>query len=157
MSSANNARLVAAGKRFRGGPITTEDDAHALGIPPLGPVSGEVRESDWCGHHWSAWAAMLPQELRLLPPGNGMYRISGRDTGLAYIGEGLVKARLQTHLAKLHTATMQGAILAENAPLAFSYVLNDELLRHQRLELETDLIAAHVLTLQKVPVAQFIG
>jgi hypothetical protein len=35
--------------------------------------------------------------------------------------------------------------------------MNQEWLRHQRQELETDLIAAHVLALHKVPAAQFVG
>jgi hypothetical protein len=30
-------------------------------------------------------------------------------------------------------------------------------LKHQRLELESDLIAAHVLTIGSPPVAQFLG
>jgi hypothetical protein len=157
MSSANNARLTAAGQRFRGGPREGEDEAHAPGIPPPGPLSGEVRDGAWCGHRWSTWAAIIPDALPSLPPGNGIYRISGRGVGLVYIGEGLVRGRLQTHLAKLQTATRQGAVFAENAPLAFSFAMNREWLRHQRLELETDLIAAHVLSLHKVPPAQFVG
>jgi hypothetical protein len=36
-------------------------------------------------------------------------------------------------------------------------VLNDDWLDHQRLELENDLIAAHLLTTGQVPAAQFLG
>jgi hypothetical protein len=35
--------------------------------------------------------------------------------------------------------------------------VNDEWLSHQRLELENDLIASHLLETGKIPVAQFQG
>ena len=47
--------------------------------------------------------------------------------------------------------------LAANVPLTFSIDHNDAWLRHQRLELETDLIAAHLLATDRIPAAQFIG
>ena len=86
-----------------------------------------------------------------------MNRIAGRTSGFVYIGEGLVAARLRTHLARLGSATQQGRIFAANAPLVFSWVLNGAWLRNQRLELEPDLIAAHVVAMRHAPVAGFIG
>jgi hypothetical protein len=38
-----------------------------------------------------------------------------------------------------------------------SWVRNDAWLDHQHLELETDLIAAHILAARRVPPAQFVG
>jgi hypothetical protein len=91
------------------------------------------------------------------PNANGIYRIAGQTSGLLYIGEGLVAARLRTHLAKLGSESQQGAVFTANLPLLFSCVLNDDWLRNQRLELETHLIAAHVVATGYAPAAQFIG
>jgi hypothetical protein len=154
MSSGNNARLVATGKRFRGGSVTVDEDAHRPGIPPLAPLTGEVDSDTWGGHRWSSWTRAMPPAFRA---GNGLYRIRGDASGLVYIGEGVVSQRLRAHLAKVTTGSAQGNVLAASAPLAFSWSLNEDWLRHQRLELETDLIAAHVLALHAVPTAQFIG
>jgi hypothetical protein len=41
--------------------------------------------------------------------------------------------------------------------LGCSWVINDTWLAHHRLELENDLIAAHVLATEKVSSAQFMG
>jgi hypothetical protein len=158
MSSGNNARLVATGKRFRGGPIIGEtDESHLPGIAPLGPLTRDTRADSWGGLTWSPWTPLTLTELGLLAKSNGLYRIAGETPGLAYVGEGLVTARLRTHLAKLGSSTAQGMVFASDAPLFFSCVLNVEWLRNQRLELETDLIAAHVVALRHPPAAQFIG
>jgi hypothetical protein len=47
-------------------------------------------------------------------------------------------------------------VLGASAPLEFSALLNSAWKQHQRLELETDSIAAHTLTLDRPPAAQFI-
>jgi hypothetical protein len=73
------------------------------------------------------------------------------------VGEGAIRARLLAHAAKLQAATPRGDALRADAPLAFSLVRGPRWLRHQRLELETDLISAHVLATCDVPAAQFIG
>jgi hypothetical protein len=41
--------------------------------------------------------------------------------------------------------------------LECSWILNDGWEDHQLLELETDLIAAHILVTSRVPLAQFLG
>jgi hypothetical protein len=41
--------------------------------------------------------------------------------------------------------------------LECSWVLNDEWMSHQRLELECDLLGSHLLVRSIVPPAQFIG
>ena len=50
----------------------------------------------------------------------------------------------------------QGSIF-DRGGLECSFVLNDEWFDHQRMEIENDLIAAHVLTTGEVPEAQFIA
>ena len=52
--------------------------------------------------------------------------------------------------------TVQERVFAEGVDLELSYVAGDWE-THELLELETDLIAAHVLRLGRVPPAQFIG
>ena len=54
------------------------------------------------------------------------------------------------------SARPQDRTLREHSPLAFSAVTG-AWESHQRLELETDLIGAHILALGRVPAAQFIG
>jgi len=157
MSSGNNAGLVAAGKRFRGGPHEGVTDAHAPGLPPIAPLDPDSTGATWCGHRWGDWHPMTTDEIKAVPPGFGIYRIKGNDASLIYIGEGSLPQRLLTHAAKLGRPSAQGKALANAAPLMFSTVLGPHWLRHQRLELETDLIAAYVLAARQPPAAQFIG
>jgi hypothetical protein len=53
MSSGNNARLVAAGKRLHGGPWAEPTDAHLPGQPPVGRLDAATNSPGWCGHLWS--------------------------------------------------------------------------------------------------------
>ena len=131
MSSGKNARLVAAGRRFRGGLIAGEtDQSHSRGIAPLGPLTSDVRGRSWGGLTWSPWVRLTPTGLGQLSKTTGLYRITGDMLGLAYVGEGFVAALLRTHLANLASGTPQGMVFARNAPLVFSYVLNVEWLRN---------------------------
>jgi hypothetical protein len=118
------------------------------------PLDPDVQADRWCGHQWSSWHPINDQA-----PGshNGLYRIRGRSERLVYIGEGRVRARLGAHAAKLRDTSPQRAALAAAAPLEYSVVLSTDWLPHQRLELETDLIAAHTLAFAAPPAAQFIG
>jgi hypothetical protein len=47
MSSGNNARLVAAGRRFRGGPSQQSNSSHLAGVPPVGSLAGDPQGSSW--------------------------------------------------------------------------------------------------------------
>ena len=76
--------------------------------------------------------------------------------GLTYVGEGNVRARLANHLAKAGKAGHRQAPLF-GPRLECSWSMNSAWLRHQRLELETDLIGAHVISLGDAPIAQFLG
>jgi hypothetical protein len=58
---------------------------------------------------------------------------------------GKVRHRLAAHAKKLGAPTPQGRALADAAPVEFAVTLDNSWLAHQRLEPETDLIAAHTL------------
>lgn len=156
MSSGNNALLVAAGKRFRGGPSEEITDAHLAGQPPVRPLGADASGARWCGHAWSAWLPLLPETIAAMPAGEGLYRIQGCKETMVYVGEGGLRTRLAAHAAKLTTSSAQGQVLKTAAPLRCSAVAGPWF-RHQRLELETDLIAAYVLAARRLPPAQFIG
>lgn len=155
MSSGNNQQLVASGKRFRGGPTPDAQQSHLPGVPPAGWIGGVPTALNWCGHTWSDWvpAEEVPRDLRF-----GLYRIRGGFMdSLAYIGEGAISARIFAHLAKTHRVDLeQGRIFADHHPLFVSWV-EGMWEHHQRLELENDLIAAHMLEVGAPPVAQFRG
>ncbi len=62
MSTGNNAKLVAAGKRFRGGPTNEVLPSHAASIAPIGKLEKSVVASDWCGHQWSEWQPLSDED-----------------------------------------------------------------------------------------------
>ena len=156
ISSANNARLVAAGHRFRGGPTEETLACHLTGVRPRASLDPHVVTPAWAGHQWSPWHPLTATAIARVPAGTGLYRIRGRTGGLLYIGEGRIRDRLRIHLRKLIQHTPQGRVLVMNVPLEYSTVF-DDWRPHQRLELETDLIAAHTLAFGAPPTAQFIG
>jgi hypothetical protein len=158
ISSGNNARLVAAGKIFRGGVASDRDASHLPGMPPVDGLGGDPQDATWCGHRWSPWVSLADYSAA---SGVGLYRIRSRGSdGLLYIGEGVLQHRLHAHLLKCcagrPSRTRQELVFAEAKDPEFAYVAG-EWHAHQRLELETDLIAAHLLALGRVPPAQFIG
>jgi hypothetical protein len=157
MSSANNAKLVTAGKRHRGAATTDLLTAHAPGIAPQGPLDPDVQGDRWCGHTWSRWHPLNDLPLSAVELGDGLHRIRGRTERLVYIGEGNVRGRLLIHAGKLRQDSPQGTAFAAAAPLDYAVVLNRKWRPHERLELETDLIAAHTIAFTAAPVAQFIG
>src|SRR5690606_38464891 len=76
---------------------------------------------------------------------------------LVYVGEGMIGSRLKSHLAKRRIGDhAQGRLFASSA-LAGSWVVNETWEPFQRLEFETDLIAAHVVSTGVLPAAQFLG
>lgn len=159
MSSANNAKLKAAGKVFRGGPSPLADPAH---VPGLSPLTRDLMEPltapGWGGHAWSPWRP-LAEAVDFHPDDLGLYRIRGVEVGeLLYIGEGKIRDRLRAHAKKAGKPDdVQGRVFAGAGRLEASWVLNEIWLHHHRLELENDLIAAHVLVVGRRPAAQFIG
>lgn len=158
-SSGNNSKLVKAGKRFRGGPTTEQDDRHLPGIAPVAPLAGDAQALDWCGHDWSKWCAATIAKREIGITHSGLYRIrASGQTSLLYVGQGKVGARIDAHLKKIAKPNHeQGKIFGRADRLEVSWVLNDDWYDHQRLELENDLIAAHLLAVGEVPCAQFCG
>jgi hypothetical protein len=158
-SSGNNKRLVEAGRRFRGGACDTEQAHHAPGILPAGPLTGDPQDEGWCGHSWSAWLPLGPATAFPTSGAAGLYRIrDAAGSGLLYVGEGLVSARLLAHWKKTRTpGDPQGKVFGAAGRLECSWVLNEGWMPHQRLELECDLIGGHLLATATVPPAQFIG
>jgi len=94
---------------------------------------------------------------QLMPDAVGLYRVCDPDLpGLVYVGEGYIRARLANHLGKGSKATHRQAPFFR-AGLECSWTINAAWLRHHRLELETDLIGAYVLSTGQAPSAQFLG
>ena len=156
ISSGRNARLATAGRQFRGGPSSTAAAQHEPGIAPVAALDGDLQAPRWCGHDWNAWLSL--EDLTSVPPASaGLYRLRNpAQAGLTYVGEGLLASRLREHRRAARTGSgAHGAAFRAVAPLEVSYVRNDGWLRHQRQELENDLIAAHMLELERPPVAQF--
>lgn len=155
MSSGNSARLVAAGKRYRGGPTSERDESHLPGIAPPGSLQGPCTGPTWHGLTWSAWqpAGTVTNE------GHGIYRIRAAGApNLLYVGEGVITSRIRAHLKKISQPDHpQGRLLGSAGPLEASFVRQDAWHRNQRLEIENDLIAAHVLEHHAQPAAQFLG
>ena len=159
-SSSNNSRLVAAGARFRGGVYDGPPLAeHRIGAPPVGSLTPDIQSQSWCGHRWNPWVAL--SNARYAIPSNtvGLYRIRGdRDDVLLYIGQGVLPNRPLAHLAKIAAVGhAQGAIFASQHRLEVSWVATPQRPANQLLELENDLISAHVLHLSSAPAAQFKG
>jgi hypothetical protein len=159
MSSSNNTKLVQAGKQYRGGLTLELELSHQPGISPLGPLAGEPQSDKWCAHQWSNWVPIAQAFDYLSSSSLGLYRIRSLiQPGVLYIGQGKIKQRLKDHLGKaINPKNEQGRIFASAGTLECSWVINDSWFSHQRLELENDLIAAHVLVTETVPVAQFLG
>ena len=156
ISSGRNARLAAAGRQFRGGPSSRAAAQHEAGIPPVAPLDGDLQGPRWCGHDWNAWLPL--EDVTSVPPASAaLYRLrNAAQAGLTYVGEGLLATRVRQHRRTARTgAGAHGAAFLAAAPLEVSYVRNDSWLGHQRHELENDLIAAHMLELERPPLAQF--
>lgn len=157
-SSGNNAALAARGKRFRGIPTDEQLACHQVGVKPAGPLDVDFQAADWCGHTWSPWTSLKNVPSR--SASNGLYRLrasEGPTSDLIYIGQGKVFSRLRQHAKTAMTDSLQGLAFAAGQPLQTSWVLNDDWAASQLLELENDLIAAHVLHSGKPPAGQFIG
>jgi hypothetical protein len=157
MSSGNNARLIAGGKRWRGGSGSAADESHLPSIAPAGPLGGDPQAAGWCGHRWSAWAPIQEAIRSVLADARGLYRLRATGTlGLIYIGQGAVRARLAAHRAKAATLRGRQGVFFAGA-IECLWVLNGGWYGHQRLELENDLIGAYLLATGEVPPAQFRG
>jgi hypothetical protein len=159
-STGNTARLVAAGLRRRGGPDVTRRDSGDTSMPPAGPLTEDVGGSGWCGQAWSGWTALGGAARAVGSDVSGLYRIRARgEEGLRYVGQGAIAERLAKHLATASAGggARQAEAFGSAESLECSWVANAGWTARQRLELETDLIGAHVLTYGTAPPAQFLG
>lgn len=74
------------------------------------------------------------------------------------MGQGGLQARLRAHVKTFkRTESEQGHVFRSQGQLECSWVAERDWHRHQREELEGDLIDAHVLTHGMPPLGQFIG
>ncbi len=156
--SLGNARLAASGKGLRGGIATQPHERHQPGIRPFGPLGGDSQSGEWGGHRWTNWID-LREPAAPITRGSGLYRIRGDDGyTLLYVGQGRIPDRPLAHLTKaLKPLDPQGSILERQRRLECSWIINEAWLSHQRLEIENDLIAAHILETGELPAAQFLG
>jgi hypothetical protein len=157
MSTGSDARLVAAGKRYRGGRAEAPDEIVHPGNAPLGALDGDPLSRSWCGHRWSEWGPVSATS-KSIGATEGLYRLRDREKpGLLYIGQGLVRTRLRDHVAKGAKPDHRQGFHFASPSLECSVALCSEWLPFQRLEFENDLIAAYILTTGEVPGAQFLG
>ena len=157
ISTGSSSALASAGKMSRGGKTEDIEDCHAPGLSPSGPLAGNPQGANWCGHRWSAWGR-VKDVVSGIGMAEGLYRLRVEDQGgLVYVGQGSVKSRLHAHVAKAGQAELRQASFFACPGLECSVVLSSIWLASQRLELENDLIAAHVLEAGEAPRAQFLG
>jgi hypothetical protein len=72
ISSGNNARLAAAGRRYRGCPDPAAP-ADAASVPVNGLPGADPASADWMGWEWSPWAPI--SRARGSAAGTGLYRV----------------------------------------------------------------------------------
>jgi hypothetical protein len=158
-STGNTRALAAKGKRHRGGPTDEMLACHVPSKAPDGPIDGDGSVDDLLGLGWSGWGA-VDRVLNDLSGGEvGLYLLRRRGEGeLLYIGEGKIRDRVTAHMAKGRIPDHpQAFAFADPGAVEVSFIVLDDLAKHQLLEVENDLIAAHVVRVGGVPVAQFLG
>jgi len=152
-STGNNKTLVESGRRLRGGP---DHDApiRADSAPVAGELGDNPQSADWLSWRWSPWTpAVAYKDVRC----TGLYRLRCQgQPGLVYVGQGKVSSRIRAHLAKVSQADHRQAVHFASEMEA-SYVALPGVPERNLLEHENDLIAAHMLTLGYLPLAQFLG
>lgn len=140
--------------------LTTQvEPNHWPSIAPVGNLTDDPQTHYWCGHQWSAWQPLATTMQQLSKGQSGLYRIRSSELPtLLYIGQVNLKDRLNAHHKKaLQPHDAQSKEFATAPALQCSWVDNATWQAHQRLELENDLIASHLLMTETVPPAQFLG
>ena len=158
-STGNNRALAESGKRRRGG-VTGETLAcHAPGRRPDGPIEGDGGLDNLLGLSWSAWSSVGRGLADLTGSEVGLYLLRRRGADkLLYIGEGKIRDRVSAHLKKGEMPDHRQAFaFADPTDVELSFIQRSDLAKHQLLEVENDLIAAHVVQMGEVPAAQFLG
>lgn len=157
MSSANNRRLTQAGRRYGGGRLLDVDASHATGLAPVAAASDDPADLSWGHLSWSAWTD-LRTARREATAQVGLYRIArtSPEVPLIYVGQGTISQRLARHDTKARDPLHRQSLLFAGEDLHCSWV-GGNWLSHQRLELENDLIANHMMRHGVPPLAQFLG
>ena len=154
-STGNNKRLAESGQRAHGGPdpsaLVSASSVPVNGDPLTDPVS-----SNWMGWSWSEWNSLAGAGKSAI--GVGVYRIrnEGVASGLVYVGQGRIPARLSAHLRKSRSPDHRQAIYFSGKVEA-SWIELPGIPMVNLLEHENDLIAAHLLATGTPPAAQFLG
>jgi hypothetical protein len=137
-------------ENLRGGKLGEGQKDNPAGGPSLPPLAatGTPGDRDWMGLAWSRFETLVPENIRTLPGGPGLYILA--DTGskeIMYIGQsGNCMNRLLDHSLKP----------CEGKELQFSfYNAGKAVLPHQLRELETDLIGNFFEQYRKAPEFQF--
>jgi hypothetical protein len=153
-SSGNNARLVAAGLRVRGGA-----DPRSVGTvasaPVHGPLGSKPDGDSWMNWRWTPW--LLVQDAAPPLGGVGLYRLRQADSAdLVYVGQGSIGQRIRSHLAK---AAIDGHRQARwfSGALEVSWVELPATGKTNLLEHENDLTASHIYAVDRPPSAQYLG
>ena len=158
-STGNNRALAESGKRRRGGITDKSLACHVPGRGPDGPIDGDGGVDNLLGLNWSVWASMVRGLDDLTGNEVGLYllRRHGADK-LLYIGEGKIRDRVSAHMKKsLKPIHRQTSAFAEPSEVELSFIRRDDIAKHQLLEMENDLIAAHIVQTGEAPAAQFLG
>ncbi|MBT4016599.1 MAG: hypothetical protein HOE62_01520 [Alphaproteobacteria bacterium] len=158
-STGNTRALAARGKRWRGGPTGEVLACHVPGRGPEGPIDGDGGVDNLLGLNWSDWAFVDRALDDLTGVEVGLYLLRRRGANeLLYIGEGKIRDRVTAHMKKGRIPDHpQAFAFADPADVETSFIQRDDLTKHQLLEVENDLIAAHVIQVGEVPAAQFLG
>lgn len=159
-SSSNTKRLKETGKRFRGGPINEVLQSHKLGLKPFSQPKQNHKNADKLLQlDWTPWMTTEALLHRLGGSEMGVYILKNiNQTNFLYVGEGKIRDRIVSHLnkgkAKGHA---QQYYFKDQKCIELTYVIDNKLEKHQRLEIENDLIALHIKSYNQIPSAQFIG
>jgi hypothetical protein len=158
-STGNNRALADAGKRRRGVPTDETLKCHLSGKGPIGPIDGDDPTIGLLGLGWSPWTPADRVIEELTSDDVGLYLLRRRGAGrLLYVGEGKIRNRVVAHLRKGRLeGHPQAFAFCDASSVEFSYVQRNDLAKHQLLEIENDLIAAHIIQTGVVPDAQFLG
>ncbi len=135
----------------RGGKLPPGQTNPASG-PSARPLElqGEPIDANWMGLFWSDLSALHTYDLLLAPECDGLYKILDESTHeLLYVGETQdLRSRLRSHAARKW---------GDFQPLVSFHALPDDVLVHQRHELESDLLGAYYETFRRPPVFQYLG
>ncbi|MFG1921658.1 hypothetical protein [Cryptosporangium sp. NPDC048952] len=149
-SSGNNRRLADTGKLIRGHQSALA--TRSADFPSILDTTGDPTASDWAGLHWSPWSSTIVADQV-----DGVYRIRrAGEKRLVYIGQGRVRSRLTSHVAKSRVAEHRQRA-AFTGELEWSWWKMPGSVLARQLEAECDLIASHALAGGSAPEAQFLG